>query len=56
MNRVGMNVWSDLWLPTFLIKYCLAFLRMCGREATCLPACLPIPHEIRAVNRIMSGT
>ena len=27
-----MNVTSDLWFPTFLIIYCLAFLRMRGRD------------------------
>ena len=27
--------------PTFLIRYCLAFLRMRGREVTCLSALFP---------------
>ena len=38
INRVGMpvmNAKNDLWLPTFLIRYCFAFLMMRGREVTC---------------------
>ena len=28
-------------VDSFLIKYCLAFLRLCGREETCLPTFFP---------------
>ena len=45
IKRVGMplvmNVRNDLWFPTFLIKYCLAFLWMHGREVACLSAFSP---------------
>ena len=33
-----MNIWNEHWLPTFPITYCLAVLRMGGREVTCLSA------------------
>ena len=36
-----MNVKNDLWLPTLLIRCCFAFLRMRGREVTCLSAFFP---------------
>ena len=45
INRVGMPlvmyVRNDLWFRTFLIKYCLAFVRMRGRELACLSAFFP---------------
>ena len=36
-----MNVRKDLWFPTVVIRYCLAFLRMRGREVTCLSPFFP---------------
>ena len=39
-NGVGMplvmNVWNDLWLPTLLIEYCFAVLRMRGPRSDML--------------------